>query len=219
VANTLARAADDRHIWALEKARTADLHSVVQAGGAAVADAERVRPLLDSAEDLADPSASPALRAHIMLRQAEEHAAAGEVTEAARYVDRADTALSIGGTFTDGLYGIGWDLGVHDAYRGNVALLSGQPAEALSILEATLRRMDENTVSNRSSVLADMAAAHAAGDDLDRACELLRDAFHVAHRAGLEHRTCRVTGIRQRHLERWADTPQVRRLDEELASA
>jgi tetratricopeptide (TPR) repeat protein len=219
VADMLARAADDRHVRAFVKVRAADLHSVVQAGGATVDSGEQVRPLLDSAEDLADPSAPPALRAHILLRQAEEHASAGKSREAALYVERADTAFSLGVSRSNDLYGIGWHLGIHDAYRGNVALLSGQPAEAVAVLEGTLSRMDDGTVSNRSSAMADMAAAHAALGNLDHACELLSEAFLIADNAGLEHRSQRVRGIRQRVLEPWAQTRQVRELDELLASA
>jgi hypothetical protein len=131
-------------------------------------------------------------------------------------VERADTAFSAYGSSRDGLYGIGWHVGIHDAYRGNVALLSGQPKRAVAVLEATLTRMDDSTVSNRASVMADLAAANASLRNVDWACELLGDAFQISDGAGLQHRTQRIRGIRQRYLAEWSNTSYVRTLDEQL---
>lgn len=216
IANALARAADADHLRAFIRTRVADLHSMVQSGGAPVQQPERTRPLLDAAEDMAGPAAPPALRAHVLLRQSEEHAAAGETVEAARYLDRADAAFSVAVDDGDGLYGIRWDMRIHDAYRGNVAVLSGDLDDALVILDATLQAMPAGTVSNRSSVLADLAATQARRGDIDAACALLGESFTIARAAGLDHRTQRALGIRQRDLGQWERERVVRELDEAL---
>ncbi len=218
MAEMLAEAAGDGYLLAFISTRTADLSSGVQRGVGRAGDTGPVRPLLDRAEDLADPSAPAALRAHVMLRQAEEHAAAGEVSEAANYQDRADQAVTIAEAGRDGLYGIPWGQGVHDCYRGNITLLAGRPDLAAAILERVLRDMPAGTISNRSSVLADLGAAYARQKEVDHACEVLAEAWQMAQSVGLQHRAGRVQGVRDQHLSAYAGEPAVRRLDDRLAS-
>jgi transcriptional regulator with XRE-family HTH domain len=214
LADTLARAAEDDSLRALVKVRIADEHSTVQAGGAAVEQPERCRVLLDAAEALAGPSAAPALRALIVLRLAEEHAAAGDVAQAQHCTERAFMVCAEPRTE---FYGVPWSLNVMDSFTGNIAFLSGRHQDAVRGLEATLRDMPESTVSNRSSVLADLGAAQAGIGELDAACTSLGQAWAIADGAGLAPRTARVLGIRQQSLEKWAGTAEVRRLDEQLA--
>lgn len=218
MADTFAEAAEDGYLRALVALRQADLGSGIQNGIGPAGDTAPVRPLLDHAENLADPGAPAALRAIIFCRQAEECAAAGDRDEAQRYLDRADMAVVIGIGATDGIYGIPWSQTVHDSFRGNVAVLGGRPDLAAAQLERVLRELPQGTVSNRSSALADLGAAYARQGQLDYACDMLAEAWHVALSVGLQHRVRRVLGIRQCELHQWRTEPAVRRLDDRLAS-
>ncbi len=214
LAGQLAAGAGEPGIEALALLWTADLRSGVQRPGGDQAD---VGALLDRAEDLADPSAPSAVRAYVFLRQAEERAASGDVDEAQRYLDRADSALVVG--VDDGTrYGMAWSPDYHAAFRGNVELLSGRPREALAILEDTLERQQPGAASVPAAVMADLAAAHARLGNLDAAAGLLGSAWSIADRAGLEDRMQRVRSVRQRDLARWSGEPAVRRLDEAIAA-
>jgi len=188
--------------------------SAVQAGRPGPSD-EHVRGQLDLAERMAGSTAPPAVQALVLLRQAEEHAAAGQVDEALRYLERADTAWAATEGREDGLYGIGWSDGIQHAFRANVMLLAGRPADAVAILKPVL---DAATGSNAVAAMTDLASAMARLGHPDHAAELLGVAWVSAKHIGLAERGRRIAGVRRRDLTGHEDVPAVRRLDEALAA-
>ncbi len=213
----LAASAGDEGMEAFAVLLTADTLSGVQRGGDPVVKHGHVMSLLDHAEDLAAPSIPAAVRAHIFVRQAEEHAAAGDVAEAERYLDRADTAVALGDD--DGTrYGMPWYPSIaQPLFRGNVQVLAGEPAAALAILDGLLAELPAESAYRRS-VMVDMGAAYAVAGDVDMAAAVLLVAVKLVDAAGNVDRRRRIVGVRQRHLERWSAEPAVRRLDEALAA-
>jgi tetratricopeptide (TPR) repeat protein len=211
MADTWALEAGDEHLRALVLTWMADLDSAVQQGRAGPSE-ERVRVDLDNAEARI-AGAPPAVQALVLLRQAEEHAAAGDVDEAQRYLDHADATWSARAGRQDGLYGIGWPDSIHAAFRANVAVLSRRPDVAVPILMDVLKTAKG---SNRAAAAADLAAALAQRGDVDAAAELLTTAWTEAQAAGLATRARRIRGIRGRELAAYGDVPAVRRLDEAL---
>jgi hypothetical protein len=135
------------------------------------------------------------------------------VDEARRYLDRADRAWSVAQERRGDLYGIAWrGETLHRAFRANTAVLSGQPAEAVPLLEHVVAG---STGSNRVAALSDLAAALARLGEVDEAAEMLL----VAYMQTRGHdRARRIRGIRQRDLAGHDTVPAVRRLDEVIAA-
>lgn len=220
LAGHLASSAGDTGLQALALVWTADTLSGVQRAAAPVDDHRQVLALLDRAENQVLRSAPPSVAEYTFLRLAEEHAAAGDVAEAARYVERADAVLDVAQTMDPGLYGIGWGGAVaHDCFRGSVELLSGRPQQAAAVLGMLLDHMPAAYVSARSAVMADLAAAHARLGDLDESASLLIGAWEIADGADLDDRRRRVLGVRHRDLGQWAGEPAMQRLDERIGVA
>jgi hypothetical protein len=213
LAGRLAGGAGHAGIEALAVLWTADTLSGVQRGGDPLVEHRHVLALLDRAEDLAGPPTPPAVRAHILLRQAEEHAAAGDTAGAERYLDRADTAVSLADH--DGTR-YGMPPVPHVAFRGSVEILSGRPEGAVAVLEDALDRTPQ--VPARAAILADLGTAHARLGEIDAAVSTLMIAWEAADAAGRGDRCRRILGVRRRDLERWSADPVVRRLDELTAA-
>jgi len=217
LAGQLAASAEDAGVHALSLVWISDTVSAVQRGLAPDAEQRHALGFLERAEDLAAPSTPSALRAHIALRLAEEHAAAGDGAEARCYLDRADSAITVGLGDPD-LYGLGWPTdSLHRAFRGNVELLAGDARAAVAVLADALDRTGDDATSNRAALLTDMAAGRARLCDLDEAVNLLGSAWAIAERSGLEDRRQRILGVRHRDLDQWSGELAVRQLDERIA--
>lgn len=116
--------------------------------------------LLNRASHRAGPTSSPYLRAYVLARRAEEHAAAGRARQAYNDIDSADRAVQEARELDDGFF-CDWSPARLAGYRGNCAVLLGRPAEAANVLEAALAETPANLVPQRAGVLADLGAAYA----------------------------------------------------------
>ena len=178
--------------------------------------------MLDRALELAPRNSSPHLRAWLLARRAEEHAAAGHARQCERDLALADRALSRARGWGEGYFS-SWDAsGIRlSGYAGNCALRLGRSRTAIEVLERALAGTPAGLVSQRAAVLADLGAACVTGaaPEIDRACALLSAALDLAAGAGMAEKVSRVTSVRERHLGAHAAEPAVRRLDEQIAAA
>lgn len=207
--------AGDDNLRALALTWNADIDSAVQRGKALQSPA-KVRELLDKAERLLDVGAPIALVAQVLLRQAEEHAVAGEMDAALTYVERVAAAWARGHAPSRDLYGLTWPETLNRAFVGNIYLLGGRPSEAVPILEQVIDEYPRELESDRIAASTDMASAYARLGELEHACSLLTDAWPRARAAGLVDRQLRIRGVRERDLAFHAWEPAVRRLDEAM---
>lgn len=209
--------AGDSYVQALALTWSADISSAVQHGeeGPSI---PFVRRQLDAAESLIDDAAPPALVAQVLLRQAEEHAVAGDLAAALDYVERVAFVWEQGEGPDRDLYGMRWRGIMREAFRANILLLGGRPAEAVPILNGVVSAYPESA-SNTLAAQTDLAAAYARLGELERSVDLLRRAWPKAVNAGFRDRQARIRGVRWRDLQGWAREPLVRRLDEVLAVA
>jgi hypothetical protein len=176
----------------------------------------RILELLDEAVAVS-AGASPHLRAFALLRRAEERAAwagAGAAARARSDVDAAEALLGPGGARPGGFF----DYLDHERVlgtRGTCAGLLGEDREAVRVLSGVIAATPPALAAERSVLLTDLAAAHARTGEVEHACELLGRSVSLGHRSDV-NRTQRIHGVRRTLLERWADLPAVRRLDEQL---
>jgi hypothetical protein len=191
----------------------ADFHSSVQLGGK---DGSTIsRSLLDAANDRlkAAPSVT---RAWVLLRSAEEHAAAGQPGLCERSLDLADAALAAVDVHEPEMAHLDWNLNMHAAFRGNCAQILGRYRDSGTILQGLLARNQQAAPTNRASVQADLGAVYAQEGEVEGACMLLGEALDTAVELGLRERIERVRGIQAMHLARTNDHPAVRELTERL---
>lgn len=76
--------------------------------------------------------------------------------------------------------------------------------------------MPPEMVAWRSVISADLGAALGGMGEVEGAVDALSRALDLAAEAGAPEHERRVRGIRRRQLDRWADAPAVRQLDERL---
>lgn len=210
------RSGDDRlralaHVWG------SDILSAVQRGRPGPSPSS-VRQQLDEAERLLGADPPPALAAQVLLRQAEEHAADGEVHEALRYMERNETIWANGTGHDEGLFGMPWVGTINRAFRGNILMLAGRPREAIAVLDEVLGEYPARMVSDRIAARTDLGAALARSGQLEHGCELLAEAWGHAVGVGLADRIGRLAGIRERDLALFAAEPAVRQLDERMGA-
>jgi tetratricopeptide (TPR) repeat protein len=175
--------------------------------------------LLDEALRVAG-SHPPQLRLWLLSRRAEEHAAAKEATASLRDLDDAEQVAASIQSRDDGFLAH-WDVAPAArlaAYRGNCAQLLNRPADAIAAIEREIGAIDPGLISVRSSVLADLAAAYAQQEEIERACALLLESLDIAERAGLRPYIQRVMSVR-RQLGHWSGQREVKQLDERLRVA
>jgi len=211
-ADAWAQEAGDDGLRALIAVWRADVDSTVQAGLAGPSN-EFVTDQLDYALGWS-AAAAPAVRAFVLLRRAEEHAAAGEVAHAYRCLDRAAQADAQVTDRKAGLFGISWSASIMPSFSANVHVLAGEPAVAVPILEAVIPAARSN--SNRVAAVTDLASACARLGEVEHAAELLTDALAAAQAGGLQERVRRIAGVADRDLAAHAAVPAVRRLAEAL---
>jgi hypothetical protein len=191
----------------------ADFHSSVQLGGK---DGSTIsRSLLDAAHDRVRTTPS-VTRAWVLLRTAEEQAAAGQPDGCQRSLDLADSVFAGLGAHEPEMAHLDWSLNMHAAFRGNCAQILGRYRESATILQDVLDRSQEAAPTNRASAQADLAAVYAQEAEVDGACMLLGESLDIAIELGLQERIKRVRGIHQAHLGRWNSHPAVRQLGERL---
>src|SRR6266700_430999 len=191
----------------------ADFHSSVQLGGK---DGSTIsRSLLEAADDQlkAVPSVT---RAWVLLRTAEEHAAAGQPDSCQRSLDLADSVFASVAEHEVEMTHLNWGLNMHAAFRGNCAQILGRYRESAAILRDVLDRNQHAAPTNLASAQADLAAVYAQEGEVDGACTLLGESLETAIELGLQERIKRVRGIREDHLARWNNHRAIRQLDERL---
>lgn len=216
LAEQLARETGDRDVLALILMLRADLLSPVLTGGQD-GFPELARRHLDEAITLTSTTTPLALRAPLLLRNAEEHAYARREVEALTNLEEA-TRLAAGSAQTRHHYLRPQWGNVPDvepvvmAFRGSCLQMLGQTSEAVDFLAASDRRFP----GDRTATLTDLASAHAQQGDVDRSCQVLTSAIDLAANHVLPGAARRIIGARRRHLERWASEPVVAALDERL---
>jgi hypothetical protein len=94
-------------------------------------------------------------------------------------------------------------------------MLQRRPEETIALLSSTLSATPPHLAAERSILLADLGAAHAMEEEVERACDLLASSLAVGGATDV-NRLGRVATIRRVHLSAWPDAPSVRHLDEEL---
>jgi hypothetical protein len=84
-------------------------------------------------------------------------------------------------------------------------------------LTGTLDRLHTSYLPQRAMTLTDLATAyaHLPQPEVEHACDLLGQAHAIAAPAGLGEANRRVMEARH-HVQEWADSPSVQRLDEQL---
>jgi len=174
--------------------------------------------LLEQAITLAKTGSSHALRAWLYARRAEEHAVVGDRRAAYSDIERAYRVM---GRQLQGLDDFPilptWRDARLSRYHGSAAQLVHDHRQAVTILIGTLDTMPISYLPQRAMALTDLATAyaHLPQPEVEHACDLLVEAHAIAAPAGLGEATRRVMEARH-HLQQWADSPAVQRLDEQL---
>ncbi len=173
--------------------------------------------LLDEAERLVGESAP--LRAWLLARRAEEHAAGGRRSSAAARACARDLAtaerLLTGKGASGCLPGPKTELD-WNGFRGNCALMLGRDDEAVQVLRASLAAAPLDRATLRAVLLNDYGAALARLGQVDEACAAFTESLGLADETGAAVHAQRVAGG-ARHLERWRQAPVVAELLDRLA--
>lgn len=207
----LAREAGDDSSLLLLLMLRADLLSPVLLGGDGGFPEQAMRAL-DEAMSLAGPMSPLTLRVPVVLRAAEEHAAAGDRDAALRLLEQG-AELQERSRVPSHYLRRRWPEWSWASYAGSVYNLLGMSPEAI----ATLGPIRSPFPSHQPLLLTDRGAAHAQAGDLDQAAQLLGEALRIAMDHGYPEAARRVQGVRRRHLSAWHDEPRVRELDEVIA--
>jgi hypothetical protein len=174
--------------------------------------------LLSVAEKTAGRSAPPLLRTWLYCSRAEEAAVLGREGDALLDIERAETALAKAGPGDLTGFFDHWDSLRLEGWRASVLLALHRPADASRVLEPVAVGTPAELPGPRAAVLADLASALAQTAEVERSCALLEEALSTAQAAGVHDGISRVRHVRREHLERWADSSSVQRLDQALAS-
>lgn len=195
-------------------AELADDHSLTAAIFAHMAfvpgfagDSSRARPLLDAAHAHARYGTGPGLRSWLHCVDAEIGARTGDTDGSLRHVRQAHDSISTGGT--DPVWLDWFDAGRLAGFTGNAQLLAGRYGDAATSLETALAQLDSAAGKQRSVVLFDLAAAHAAAD-ADRAGDYVRLAFDAVAETSYATAIDRIPMVRSA----LAGTPYAAELEE-----
>jgi hypothetical protein len=93
----------------------------------------------------------------------------------------------------------------------------GHPAESLRVLQASLTDLAPGQEKNRPRLLAALGTAHVQQGNVDEACRLGAEALRASVNMAVQPNMQDVLNLRQR-LEPWEASPQVRDLDDLIAS-
>jgi hypothetical protein len=210
----LAREAGDETLRAFGLIARSALYSPVPHGGVG-GDPRTALALLDAAQSAAGSAASPLLLTWLYARRVEDYASCDEGDASDRSLEQAERSFSRVAGRDQGFFH-NWTPGRLTGYRGSAAVLLRRSVEAVAIVDAPLKEAPPSMASERSFLLIIQAAAYADQGQVEHSCTLLSEAFALAKDAGLVERVRRIKGTRRNHLDRWALTSAVRRLDEEL---
>jgi transcriptional regulator with XRE-family HTH domain len=173
--------------------------------------------LLDEAFQCAGPHAPPVLRAWMLARRAQQHAAHGN----GRAADRdLDTICSVLGRYasppTEGFLTHWRPEARVTSSRGKCAMFLGRTG-AVGILEEAWKRTDRRLTAQRSAIENDIAAACLSrrDPDIERACAMLSSSLTLASQVGAASCVQHARDVR-RLLDPWRAAPAVRALDEQL---
>lgn len=209
-----AREAEDAENEAMALLFSSQLHSRI-CPPRPTGDPVMARSLLEAADQRLGRTTAPVANAWVLLRTAEEEAAA-DVRAAFRLADEADRLTAAAGPIPiDGLCSR-WSTDLHVAYRGNIFVLAGQPARGIPLLEAALAAFPKEMVATRPMATADLGDAYAQLGEIDHACALLGQALAQAAAAGVADPVMRVGKVREQRLAAYAGHASVRELDEQL---
>jgi hypothetical protein len=174
--------------------------------------------LLEQAISLAKTGSSHALRAWLYARRAEEHAVVGDRHAAYSDIERAYRVMSRQRDGVDDFPILpAWRDARLTRYHGSAAQLVSDHREAVTILTGTMDALPAPYMPQRAMAMTDLATAyaHLPQPEVEHACNLLSQAHAIAAPAGLGEATRRVMEARH-HLQQWAASPSVQRLDERL---
>ncbi len=175
--------------------------------------------MLNQAELIAGPHASPLLLAWLRAHRAEEHAAHGNATACERDLESAARDLSRSEVAADGFFhGFfhDWNIEQLDGYRGCCAVLLNTPS-AVTILEQATAKTSPAKITQHAAVRIDLATAYARQGELDEACAILSDIYVTATRYHLPEIARRIVSVRRFDLPRNSHAA-VARLDEQMQS-
>jgi transcriptional regulator with XRE-family HTH domain len=194
------------------------VYSAVPKRAGSPLDAGASMALLEQAISLAKTSSSLALRAWLYARRAEEHAVVGDRRAAYSDIERAYRVMGRPGAGMDDFPILpAWRDARLTRYHGSAAQLVHDHRQAVTILTGTLDTLPASYLPQRAMAMTDLATAyaHLPQPEVEHACDLLGQAHAIAAPAGLGEATRRVMEARH-HLQQWADSPPVQRLDERL---
>jgi transcriptional regulator with XRE-family HTH domain len=194
------------------------VYSAVPKRAGSPLDAGASMALLEQAISLAKTSSSLALRAWLYARRAEEHAVVGDRRAAYSDIERAYRVMGRQRVGVDDFPILpAWRDARLTRYHGSAAQLVHDHRQAVTILTGTLDALPAAYLPQRAMAMTDLATAyaHLLQPEVEHACDLLGQAHAIAAPAGLGEATRRVMEARH-HLQQWADSPPVQRLDERL---
>ncbi|MEU8266398.1 hypothetical protein AB0B89_04460 [Sphaerisporangium sp. NPDC049002] len=159
----------------------------------------------------------PALEAVAHLYQARSSAATGIIDTAK--LDAADALLAQSASPDEPaylrFYGPGWA----DLQRATCYMVGGQPANAITILNARLTGLPTTHHRDRALHLARIGTAHAATDTPDAAAIAALAALSEAHRARSLHVVAELRPLHTQLTQRWPNQPKVREFAEAFTTA
>ncbi len=213
LAQALAQEAGDAALHSYAVGCQTRLHSRVHRGGQSVNPRTAVN-LFDRAIELTSNATNPALRSWLLVNRAEQFADLGDARSC--YCD-IEAAVRVIGSLgpTDDVLWSRWTIARLDGYRGNCERLLRRPAEAIVIMEDSLKHIDAR-FPGRALQLSDLAAAYAEKREVEEACRLLADSFATARAAGFSEGLLRISEVRAAKLSDWKDAAAVRQLDDQL---
>jgi transcriptional regulator with XRE-family HTH domain len=217
-AESLARELGSNQMLAYAIGVKSTVYSAVPKRAGTPLDAAASMALLQDAITLAKTGTSLALRAWLYARRAEEFAVVGDRRAAYSDIERAYRVMGRQGRGGDDFPILpGWRDARLTRYHGSAARLLHDHRRAVTILTGTLDILRPSYLPQRAMALTDLATAyaHLPEPEVEHSCDLLGQAYAIAAAAGLGEATRRVMEARH-HLTAWADTPPVRRLDEQL---
>lgn len=147
---------------------------------------------LATARDIATPATTPLLRAWLAAAHGEGLAAVGNRDDALRAFDNADALLP---SDPAGPLPFLFLAGAHlDRWRGNALARLGEP-EAIEQLTDALPRLPADFTRARTSMLVDLAHAHAAAGNRDAALDYSRQARRLATQIKSDRQLRRLGGL------------------------
>ncbi|MGH2350416.1 MAG: helix-turn-helix domain-containing protein [Chloroflexota bacterium] len=172
-------------------------------------DGAAAQPLLDAAAGHARYAGGPLLRSWLHCVHSEVSARTGAPAQSVRHARQAEESLSTRGDDPEWLDF--FDPARLASFLGYSQLVAGRTDEAVASLHLALDQLDDRAGKQRSVVLLDLAAAHAA-TDAEHGMDFAAQAFDQLEREPYGTAHGRIPALR-RVLE---GTPQARVLDERV---